>query len=58
VDHLEQEQDDDSSSSTENLRHGYLPTQHDDVIEQEESINTMMKKLNVVTSTVWEGTYS
>lgn len=50
VDHLE----DDDNSSTENLHHGYLP-QVDPVFENNESINTQVKKLNVQTSIVWQG---
>lgn len=55
VDHLE----DDDNSSTENLRHGYLPTQQvDHIIENNESINTLVKKLNVQTSVVWQGKHT
>lgn len=50
VDHLE----DDDDSSTENLRHGYLP-QADPILENAESINTLVKKLNIQTSIVWKG---
>lgn len=51
VDHLE----DDDNSSTENLRHGYLP-QIDTILENNKSINAQVKKLNVKTSIVWQGT--
>ncbi|KAI7893188.1 uncharacterized protein EV154DRAFT_561645 [Mucor mucedo] len=49
VDHLE----DDDNSSTENLRHGYLP-QIDTILENNKSINAQVKKLNVKTSIVWQ----
>lgn len=49
----EDDEEDDDDSSTENLRHGHLPTQpyHQD----HESINSYIKQLNVETSIVWEG---
>ncbi|KAI9255385.1 hypothetical protein EDC94DRAFT_617498 [Helicostylum pulchrum] len=52
VDHLEvsDQEEQDDASSTENLRHGYLPLQYED----HEPIDTMINKLNVQTSIVWE----
>jgi hypothetical protein len=48
----EGENEDDDNSSTENLRHGYLPINQQ---YKNESINSLTKKLNVQTSIVWEG---
>lgn len=56
ADHLEEEEKD--TSSTENERHEYLPTQHQDSINQQnESINALIKTLNVQTSIVWQGIF-
>jgi hypothetical protein len=57
VDHMEpQQEDEDDSSSTENTRHGYLPTlQYDDLTKEAKSVNALIKKLNIQSSVQWEG---
>lgn len=62
VDHMEQlqpqedEYDEDDSSSTENTRHGYLPTQPPyEVIDLTKQVNTMIKKLDIQSTVQWEG---
>lgn len=50
----EEEEIEDDTSSTENLRHGYLPQQNQQSYEND-SINSLLKELNVQTTVVWEG---
>lgn len=50
----EEEEIEDDTSSTENLRHGYLPQQNQQSYEND-SINSLLKDLNVQTTVVWEG---
>ncbi|CAO3633587.1 unnamed protein product [Mucor hiemalis] len=49
----EEEEIEDDNSSTENLRHGYLPQQNQHSCENE-SINSLLKNLNVQTEVVWD----
>lgn len=55
----EEEEHYDDNSSTENQRHGYLPSStvfQEQELQQQVSINDLMKKLDIRTSVEWEGT--
>lgn len=57
IDEEEEEEIEDDNSSTENLRHGYLPQQNQHSCENE-SINSLLKNLNVQTKVVWDGKHT